>query len=103
MCSLFTHHLEASEVVELLYRMKAAARRMVLVSDLRRCAMGYAEALLASRVFTTSRVVQSDALASVRAAFTVKEFRWLAEEAGLDDAVIRACWPCRFLLEWKRS
>lgn len=103
MCSLFMHHLEEPETAEVLYRMRAAARRMVLVSDLRRTRLGYAMAYVASRLFSRSRVVRTDALLSVRAAYTMEEFMALAHEAGLDGADIRPVWPQRFLLEWRRS
>jgi 2-polyprenyl-3-methyl-5-hydroxy-6-metoxy-1,4-benzoquinol methylase len=103
MCSLFMHHLEEPEVVELLYKMKAAAGRMVLVSDLERCALGYWMALSASRAFCRSPVVHFDAPQSVRAAFTVEEFEGLADEAGMDGARIDRHWPRRFLLTWRRA
>jgi 2-polyprenyl-3-methyl-5-hydroxy-6-metoxy-1,4-benzoquinol methylase len=102
MCSLFMHHLSEQDGIELLYRMRAAARRMVLVSDLRRSTAGLALAWVASRVFSRSRVMRTDAILSVRAAYTIDEFRGLAHEAGLDGAAIRAVWPQRFLLEWRR-
>jgi SAM-dependent methyltransferase len=101
--SLFMHHLDADDVVALLYKMRAAAARMVLVSDLARSPMGMRMAWAATRLFSRSRVVRTDAILSVRAAFTVGEFGALAEEAGLIGASIRACWPCRFLLEWRRA
>jgi 2-polyprenyl-3-methyl-5-hydroxy-6-metoxy-1,4-benzoquinol methylase len=102
-CSLFMHHLEEPQVVELLYKMRAAAGRMVLVSDLRRCGLGYAMALAASRALSRSRVAHFDAPQSVRAAFSVEEFGALADEAGMDGALIQEHWPCRFLLAWRRA
>jgi 2-polyprenyl-3-methyl-5-hydroxy-6-metoxy-1,4-benzoquinol methylase len=103
MCSLFMHHLEEGDASGLLYKMRAAARRMVLVSDLRRTRAGLGLAWAASRLFSRSRVVRTDAILSVRAAYTIEEFRALAHEAGLDGAVIRPTWPQRFLLEWRRG
>src|SRR5262245_10713866 len=93
MCSLFMHHLERREAADLLYRMRAAARRLVLVSDLRRSKAGFAMAWLASRTVGRSRVVRTDALLSVRAAYTIEEFRAMAHEAGLDGALIHPTWP----------
>jgi 2-polyprenyl-3-methyl-5-hydroxy-6-metoxy-1,4-benzoquinol methylase len=102
MCSLFTHHLANDQVVELLYHMRCAARRMVMVSDLRRCRAGYLLAGACSRAFTSSDVARTDALKSVRAAFTVDEFAAVTAEAGLEGARIEPVWPCRFRLVWSR-
>lgn len=101
-CSLFMHHLERPAALQVLTAMSQAAGHLVLVSDLRRCRRGYLLAYLASRAFSRSRVVHTDALLSVRAAFTPQEFRALAAEAELRGATIHPCWPCRFLLRWRR-
>src|ERR1043165_1324754 len=103
MCSLFTHHLEESQVVDLLYRMKAAARKMVLVNDLHRSPSSYRLATAAANVLGRSRVVRVDAAKSVRAAFTVPEFEELVERAGLAGATVEATWLSRFLMTWSRD
>jgi len=103
MCSLFMHHLTPQEVVRLLGNMRAATRGLVLVSDLRRGLAGYALAYVATRMFTRSRVVHVDSLLSVRAAFTLSEFRALAEQAGLHHASVARRMPCRFLLKWTKG
>lgn len=102
-CSLFMHHLDAEDVVALLYKMRAAARRAVIVSDLARSRAGLRVAWLATRLCSRSRVVRTDAILSVRAAFTIEEFAALADEAGFAGATVRPCWPFRFLLEWRRA
>lgn len=103
MCSLFTHHLEDDQVVNLLYRMRAAARKLVVVNDLVRSPKAYVMAVSASRVLTRSRVVHADAEKSMRAAFTIDEMASLAERAGLKGAEVSARWPCRLLLTWRRE
>ena len=103
MCSLFMHHLPHDSVVELLYKMRCAARRMVLVSDLRRGRGGYLVAAAASRLVTRSGIVHADAVRSVRAAFSIDEFARAATRAGLDGARIEPVWPCRFRLVWGRA
>ncbi|MBC7772887.1 MAG: methyltransferase domain-containing protein [Pyrinomonadaceae bacterium] len=102
-CSLFTHHLTPQQVTLLLSKMRSASRRLVLVSDLRRSLYGYALAFAATRTLSRSRVVHIDSLLSVRAAFTIREFRSLADAAGLQDAQIAPCVPCRFLLKWRKG
>ncbi|MEX2218858.1 MAG: methyltransferase domain-containing protein [Phycisphaerales bacterium] len=103
MCSLFLHHLHAEDAVELLYRMRCAARRLVLVSDLVRSRAGLTLAWAASRLFTRSRIVHEDAVRSVRAAFTPDELAELAASAGLEGAIIAPHWPQRMLMVWSRS
>jgi 2-polyprenyl-3-methyl-5-hydroxy-6-metoxy-1,4-benzoquinol methylase len=99
-CSLFLHHLTEVQVVHVLSEMRRVAKSLVLVSDLRRCAMGLAAAYLATRLGTRSRVVRIDAIRSVRAAFTIDELASLASRAGMPDARILPCWPFRMLLAW---
>jgi 2-polyprenyl-3-methyl-5-hydroxy-6-metoxy-1,4-benzoquinol methylase len=101
-CSLFLHHLEPDEAVDLLRRMAQAARSMILVNDLLRSRMGYFLAYLGTRVLTSSYVVHEDGPQSVRAAFTMAEAKQLADQAELKDATISWRWPYRFLLQWKR-
>lgn len=103
MCSLFTHHLDDDQVVHLLYRMRAAAKRLVLVSDLVRSPAAYRTAVAASRLLTRSRIVHVDAAKSMRAAFTMNEIAELADRAGLTSAEVSPGSPCRFLLTWKRD
>jgi 2-polyprenyl-3-methyl-5-hydroxy-6-metoxy-1,4-benzoquinol methylase len=99
--TLFLHHLPRSEAAALLRRMGERAE-LVLVSDLDRTLAGFALAWAGSRLLTRSPVVHSDALASVRAAWTREELSALAEEAGLLGARIERVWPERHLLEWRR-
>ena len=104
MCSLFLHHLSDADAIALLSRMKRAARRLVLVQDLRRGRRGWLIAALASRLLTRSPVVRHDALASVESAFTPAELGFLAGRAGLDSlhGRVDVRWPERLLLRWER-
>lgn len=100
--SLFLHHLSTADCTSLLRRMREAAGRMVLVSDLRRCAWGLGLATVCAPLLTRSEVVHADSVQSVRAAFTADELRGLAREAGMADAVVRPRFPARVTLEWSR-
>jgi 2-polyprenyl-3-methyl-5-hydroxy-6-metoxy-1,4-benzoquinol methylase len=102
-CSLFLHHLEDPEAEAMLRLMAAAATRMVVASDLRRTRLGYAMALVASRLLTRSPVVRVDAPLSVAAAFTIDEVQALARRAGLAETTIYRRWPQRYLLVWRKS
>lgn len=100
-CALFLHHLGGEEAVAVLRRLAGAARRLLVVSDLRRCRLGLWAALWTPRVLTSSAVVWEDAVLSVRAAFVPAELRSIAQQAGLASARIVTCWPWRMLMEWR--
>ncbi len=100
--SLFLHHLTDADAPAVLRNMAAAADAVV-VSDLRRTRLGLAMAHLACRALSRSPVVHADGPQSVRAAFTVEEFRRVADAAGLADGTIRRVWPQRFLFLWERG
>jgi SAM-dependent methyltransferase len=103
LASLFLHHLDESQAVGMLGRMAAATRQLVLINDLVRSRGNLLLVALGARLLTTSGVVHKDAKLSVRAAFTVKELRRLAGDAGLHDATIRRSFPCRMLLIWRKT
>jgi hypothetical protein len=103
MCSLFLHHLSASEAEMLLRRMAVAARQAVLVDDLLRTQVGYFLAWAGCRLLTRSPVVHMDGPLSVRAAFSWEEAQALAVRAGLSSAVFSRHWPQRYFMHWSRS
>lgn len=100
--SLFLHHLNQEDAVSFLRNAAGAATRTLLISDLRRTPLGLAVAWAASRAVTRSPVVHTDAVKSVRAAYTPAEMLDLAAHAGLHGATVRRCWPWRMLLVWRR-
>lgn len=102
-CSLFLHHLDESEAVELLREFRKRSRRAVLASDLRRSRWGYLLASVGGKVLSRSPVVHVDGPLSVRAAFTMDELRALADRAGLENAAVTRCWPARMVLQWNRE
>ena len=97
-CSLFLHHLTDAEARALIHSMAQAARNLVLVSDLRRSRYGWCLAYAASRLLTRSKVVHTDALLSVQAAFSMDELRDLASTSSLSEVQVKRRWPCRMLL-----
>jgi 2-polyprenyl-3-methyl-5-hydroxy-6-metoxy-1,4-benzoquinol methylase len=101
MCSLFVHHLDGTQAVELLRIMSSLANRLLLVNDLRRCLRGYLLAQLACRMASRSRIVHVDGPRSVAGAFTRAELRDLCRQVPLAGAEVSGRWPCRLLLQWK--
>lgn len=100
-CSLFLHHLDEPDAVRLLGKM-AAAGDVVVVNDLTRSRLNYGLVWLAARLFSRSPVVHADGPLSIRGAFTVREMRRMADEAGMTGADVRAKFPCRMLLTWRK-
>lgn len=100
LCSLFFHHLTNDAATELLRKMAAATRRLVLVSDLRRTRLGQVFAWVGCRALSGSRIVRVDGGRSVRAAFTPDEARRLADAAGLAGARVTTRWPQRWVMSW---
>jgi 2-polyprenyl-3-methyl-5-hydroxy-6-metoxy-1,4-benzoquinol methylase len=101
--SLFTHHLDPPQVVQLLKKMSEAATEMVIVNDLVRSEISYALVWLATRLFTRSNVVRFDGPVSVRASYTMKEMQQMAADAGLTACTVTFAPPCRMLLVWRRK
>jgi hypothetical protein len=99
-CSLFLHHLDPPDVVRTLSRCASAAGRRLLVHDLVRTRTGLALVYVIPRVVTTSPVVHTDAVLSVRAAYTRDELADLARSAGLQGFELRPSFPQRMLLSW---
>ncbi len=98
MCSLFLHHLTRHDCVRLLVSMSVAARKLVVISDMRRSRHGTLLAGVIPKLTTISPIVHTDALKSARAAFTLPEIRSIASEARLSGMVIRKIPPSRLLL-----
>ena len=101
--SLFLHHLNFKQAVQLLQNMANATRELLLVNDLIRSRGGYVAAWFACRVLTRSPVVRIDGPRSVAGAFTIPEVKNLCERVPMPGARISRCWPFRFLLEWRRQ
>lgn len=98
MCHLFLHHLDESEIITLLTKMRNSATKAVIITDLMRTKTGYALAYFGSRLLTRSHVVHVDALHSVRAALTPEELHALVLKAAYLNATMKRIWPERMLL-----
>ena len=98
-CSLFLHHLPSMDaVIAVLAKMKVSAKRLVIVSDLRRSRSGLLAAWVGGRLLSRSPIVHFDAPTSVRAAWTIDELRTCAQSAGMATATIQTSFPQRMRL-----
>lgn len=102
-CTLFLHHLAEPDAIALLGRLRLAARRAVVVSDLRRTWLGGVFTRLAGHALSRSDVFRVDGMRSIAAAFTTEEASALAARAGLTGARVCNIWPQRWLLRWARD
>lgn len=101
--SLFLHHMDRVEVVQLLGAMREAAAMAIGVADLDRTRLGLCMAWLGARALTRSPIVHFDAVASVRAAHSRAEIEQMAHDAGLHGCVVDRAWPQRWRLWWHRA
>jgi len=101
-CSLFLHHLDPPDVVEILRKMMLAAKTMVIVTDLVRSRTSFSLVWIASHLLSRSPIVRFDGPVSVRAAYTIRELQQMAEDAGMTGAIVENCFPCRMRLCWSK-
>lgn len=97
--TLFLHHLEGSEVVDLLARLRPVARGG-LIQDLIRSRLGYLLAWTGLRLLSNSPVAHVDGPRSVEAGFTLEEAARMASDAGLPEPRLDRAWPERVVLRW---
>lgn len=101
--SLFLHHLDDATAAAVLRSMAKAARLGGVVSDLLRSRTGLLLAIMGTTFLARSRIARVDGPLSVRAARTLPEYRLLADQAGLPQAVAQRAWPERVLLQWRAA
>ena len=102
-CSLFLHHLTDRDATTVLRNLARCARLGGVICDLRRSGTGWVLAGAASRLATRSHVVHFDAVASVRAAFTVDEMRRVVAEAAIEGAEVEHAFPQRMRISWRTA
>ena len=81
-CNLALHHFDPPAAVRLLSEMRRVALITPIVCDLRRAVLGYAGAVVLSRIFSRNRFTRHDAPLSTRRAYTTEEACELAREGG---------------------
>ena len=100
MCNLFLHHLEEEAAIHVLREASQITKRLLVVNDIRRDWINLLLANIVPRILTRSKVVHVDAVRSVRAAYSDREFRSLANKAGLHHVRVRNVFPKRMILTW---
>lgn len=101
MSNLFFHHFSGDAAQNLLRRLAGVASEAVVVNDLERNLLPYLFIRL-GYPFARSPITRHDGPASVRQAYTRRELRALAEDAGFRDFEVRRLVPFRLgLTLWK--
>jgi ubiquinone/menaquinone biosynthesis C-methylase UbiE len=83
LCSLALHHFAWPAGVHLLGEMNRLSRIGFVVNDLSRSYLALAGTWLYTRATTTNIMTKTDAIASIRAAYTKEELNRMAVEAGI--------------------
>ena len=88
-CSLALHHFTTDDAITVLRRMNEIARVGYALNDLQRNWATILTSELLARTIMRSPIVRHDGPQSFRAAFTVRELRTMAEQAGLKNFRIK--------------
>ena len=82
LCALALHHFTESDALRLLRRCRALSRRFVLISDLRRGLLATFGVYVLTAIFFREPMTRFDARVSAQRAFSFRELRSLAQQAG---------------------
>ncbi|NGM64881.1 methyltransferase domain-containing protein [Sphingobacterium sp. SGR-19] len=96
--SLFCHHFDEGDLVEMLRWMRVNSRCGFFINDLHRHPFAYYSIKWLTKLFSNSYLVKHDAALSVRRGFTKAEWMNLFEKAGLSGATIDWQWAFRYLI-----
>lgn len=97
-CSLFCHHLNDSELLELFSYLKIYARDGFVINDLQRSSIAYYSVWFLTRLLRGSTLSKHDGPVSVLSAFTRTELTILLQTAGLKEISIQWRWAFRYLV-----
>ncbi|HYJ06165.1 MAG TPA: methyltransferase domain-containing protein [Chthoniobacterales bacterium] len=85
LCSLALHHFEEEAAVRLLERCRELSNKYVLVSDLRRGVLASVGVYLLTALIFRDPMTRNDGRLSAARAFSLGEFKMLAERAGWEN------------------
>lgn len=96
--SLFLHHFNEDEIVQLISYFLALSGRGVVINDLRRNILAYSGIKILTALFSKSDFVKNDGPLSVKRAFNKNELVQILLKTGIKNYIIRRKWAFRFLL-----
>ena len=98
--TLFVHHFDDDQLVELFKSMNAHSRIGVVINDIHRHFLSYHSIRLLTKIFSKSAMVKFDAPLSVRRAFKKRELIDILKRAGINDYKLKWKWAFRWQLVW---
>ncbi len=96
-CSLFLHHLNDEEIVEL-FKFGRNHKCVILANDLHRNWMAYYSIKFLTALLSKSWLVKDDACLSVRRAFKKSELIAFLKKAGYSEYSVKWSWAFRFIV-----
>lgn len=97
-CSLFCHHLNEDELMELFTYFRKKVQTGFIINDLQRHWMAYYSAWLFTRLLNGTTLAKNDGPVSVLRAFKVSELKHLFEKAKIKNYKIQKKRLFRFLI-----
>lgn len=102
MNSLFCHHFDNSELVELISRMYRLANRAVIINDLHRHWFAYYSIKIITFFLSRTYLVKYDGPLSVARSLTKKEWEFILDSAGISKYQLRWMWAWRWQIIIKK-
>lgn len=96
--SLFLHHFEENDIIQLLKKFLLISQRGIIINDLRRNILAYLGIRIITMLFSNSLLVKNDGPLSVRRAFVKKELVNILKGSGIKQFSIKRKWAFRFQL-----
>lgn len=97
-CSLFCHHFNEPELVQMFRWMRDNSRSGFFINDLHRHPLAYYSIRFLTSLFSKSYLVKNDAPLSVLRGFKKRELEQLLNEAGISNFTIQWKWAFRWLV-----
>ncbi len=95
-CSLFLHHLEESEIINL-FQIARAYNCILLINDLHRNKIAYHSIKFLTRLFSNSWLVKNDATISVKRGFTKTELENMLVKSGYSNFSVKWYFAFRYI------
>lgn len=96
--SLFLHHLDDTEIRQVLVSCLRIARHGIIINDLRRSIFAYAGIRALTTLFSKSFMVKHDGPLSVLRGFSRKELKSLLADCSVTNYSLRRKWAFRWLV-----
>jgi ubiquinone/menaquinone biosynthesis C-methylase UbiE len=97
-CSLFCHHFNETELIQMFRWMRSNSRNGFFINDLHRHPFAYHSIRILTSLFSKSYLVKNDAPLSVLRGFKKKELEELLKKAGITNYSIQWKWAFRWLV-----